>query len=558
MNALTVVSSSEIDYSQFNDGSTPGAWKVQVEGPDGTLSSAVSFTVTALEPTLSSVSPTSYPASSSGQLMELFGSNFASGDKLLYTFPNGTTGFNLNALTVVSSSEIDYSQFNDGSTPGTWKVQVESPDGTLSSAVSFTVAVAAPSLSSVSPTSYASDTNNHTMQLFGSNLVSGDTLTFTDPQGNIIASTAAKLTFVSSSEINYQFNDASDAGSWSVRVNSADGTLHSSSNSFSVAADDTTYSISPNPATVDENAGTLTFTITRSNGSASRTVYISTIQDQGYYNAASGTTSTSYYYTGLVDVACTFAAGQTSIQVPVSINDRGLTSGSEKFSLEVQDASGTNLASTTFAITNNDTPTTTYSISPSPSTVNENTGTLTFTVTRSNTSQAATVDISTVQDQGYYNAASGTTSTNYYYDGLASVSYTFAAGISSIQVPLTIHDRSLTSGSEKFSFDVESTSGNNLASTTFTIENNDQRPSQPPPTDIAPEIIGPSTLDVTVGEPQSFSSSISATDQDGTVDFYQFRLTSGTGFFTRSGGNNGTSVKVPASQLLSVGFTYRR
>ena len=74
------------------------------------------------------------------------------------------------------------------------------------------------------------------MKLVGSNFQSGDTLTFTDPEGVSIASTASKLTFASSTEIDYQFNDGSDAGTWSVQVNSPDGTRHSSVNSFSVAS----------------------------------------------------------------------------------------------------------------------------------------------------------------------------------------------------------------------------------------------------------------------------------------------------------------------------------
>src|SRR5262249_54289909 len=48
-------------------------------------------------------------------------------------------------------------------------------------------------------------------------------------------------------------------------------------------------------------------------------------------------------------------------------------------------------------------PTDTYSNSPSPATINENSGTFTFTVTRSDASQAATVFVSTVQDQGFTN-----------------------------------------------------------------------------------------------------------------------------------------------------------
>jgi len=95
--------------------------------------------VQAPEPSLSSISPNPVSASDSAQTIELFGSNFASGDTLLFTFPNQTTGPNLNPLTIVSSGEIEYTQFNDQSDAGNWKVQVKSPDGTLSNAVSFAV-----------------------------------------------------------------------------------------------------------------------------------------------------------------------------------------------------------------------------------------------------------------------------------------------------------------------------------------------------------------------------------------------------------------------------------
>src|SRR5205085_6178142 len=141
-----------------------------------------------------------------------------------------------------------------------------------------------------------------------------------------------------------------------------------------------------------------------------------------------GTTSTNYYYGGLANVPYTFSVGESSIQVPITIYDRGLTSGSERFGFEVQNASGIDLASTTFTIVNNDTATATYSVSPSPAAINENAGILIFTIARSDSSQQQTIKVSTVQDQGSYNAATGTTSTNYYYDGLDQVSYAFAAG----------------------------------------------------------------------------------------------------------------------------------
>src|SRR5262249_7355216 len=46
-----------------------------------------------------------------------------------------------------------------------------------------------------------------------------------------------------------------------------------------------------------------------------------------------------------------------------------------------------------------------------------------------------------------------------------------------------------------------------------------------------------------------------ATDQNGSVDFYKFALTSGSGNFTIDGGALGPSIKVPASQLANIGFS---
>ena len=144
--------------------------------------------------------------------MELFGSDFGSGDTLTFFDPQGTSHASGAAkLTVVSSTEMEY-QFNDGGDPGTWTVEVNSPDGTLHWFYSF--AVAAPSLSSVSPTSYPASTSSQMMVLLGCDFASGDTLTFFDPQGTSHASGAAKLTVVSSTEIKYQFNDGSDPGTW--------------------------------------------------------------------------------------------------------------------------------------------------------------------------------------------------------------------------------------------------------------------------------------------------------------------------------------------------------
>uniref|UniRef100_UPI003FD8B138 Hint domain-containing protein n=4 Tax=Rhodoblastus sp. TaxID=1962975 RepID=UPI003FD8B138 len=99
----------------------------------------VSATAQIAEPTLSKVFPEPVPAIDAEQIIKLYGSNFTSGDKLLFTYSNNVTTPNLNPITVVANTEIDYTYFNNGNDAGTWNVQVESPDGTLSNAVQFLV-----------------------------------------------------------------------------------------------------------------------------------------------------------------------------------------------------------------------------------------------------------------------------------------------------------------------------------------------------------------------------------------------------------------------------------
>jgi hypothetical protein len=91
-----------------------------------------------LAPILNSVSPNSYSADNLTYTMQLFGSNFQAGDTLTFTFPDATTHPNARSINFISANEIDY-QFNDGSEVGPWRVQVNAPDGTHSSAVSFSV-----------------------------------------------------------------------------------------------------------------------------------------------------------------------------------------------------------------------------------------------------------------------------------------------------------------------------------------------------------------------------------------------------------------------------------
>ena len=96
-------------------------------------------------------------------------------------------------------------------------------------------AAPAPSITSVSPTSMPPLNGNQAFTIYGNNFQNGATLIFVPPEGGTIPSTASKLTFVSSSQINYQFNNANDSGNWSVKVINPDG-QSSNTVSFTVVA----------------------------------------------------------------------------------------------------------------------------------------------------------------------------------------------------------------------------------------------------------------------------------------------------------------------------------
>src|SRR5215210_5840598 len=235
---LTFMSSSQLVY-QFNNGNDAGTWTVRVNNPDGQSSGTYGFTVTSVTtpaPSISSVSPSSYPASSSNQTMTIYGSNFQNGASLTFDPPTGSNiGSTASKLTFVSSSQLVY-QFNNGNDAGTWTVRVNNPDGQSSGTYGFTVTgviTPAPSISSVSPSSYPASSSNQTMTIYGSNFQSGASLTFDPPTGSNIGSTASKLTFVSSSQLTYLFNNGNDVGVWTVKVNNPDG-QSSSTFSFTV------------------------------------------------------------------------------------------------------------------------------------------------------------------------------------------------------------------------------------------------------------------------------------------------------------------------------------
>ena len=115
----------------------------------------------------------------------------------------------------------------------------------------------------------------------------------------------------------------------------------------------TTYSISPSPATVDEGAGSITFTVTRSSGLPAETIYASTL-----HGSTNGYSTNSSDYTGLLNQAVAFSLNQAQKTVSVAITNDSVPEGNETFGFIVQrssaDAVTTYLAKANFTIVDND------------------------------------------------------------------------------------------------------------------------------------------------------------------------------------------------------------
>ena len=261
-----------------------------------------------------------------------------------------------------------------------------------------------------------------------------------------------------------------------VQRNSTDlvGTFLAQSSSITIndSGQNTTYSLTPGTVTVNENVGTVTFTVTRSGGTPAETVFVSTVE-----GASAGFATNSGDYTGKLNQQLTFAAGEVSKTVTISITNDSTAEPDETFGLIVQrnstDLASTYLAKSTFSIHDDDGVATTYSLTPGTVTVNENVGTVTFTITRSGGTPAETVFVSTVEG-----ASAGFATNSGDYTGKLNQQLTFAAGEVSKTVTISITNDSTAEPDETFGLIVQQNStdlaNTYLAKSTFTIHDDDQ------------------------------------------------------------------------------------
>jgi hypothetical protein len=254
----------------------------------------------------------------------------------------------------------------------------------------------------------------------------------------------------------------------------------------------TTYAIYPDPATINESAGILLFTIVRSGRLAGETLRVSTTTSEGYLNNGD--------YTNIFQKPVSFLPGQQSQTISVEIIDDPTTvETNETFGFIVQQTTGepntTYLAKSTFTITDDGTNQPTYFISPNPNYVNEQDGNVTFSIGRSGPTPAAVLEARTMESEGYVNNLD-------YVERDQTVP--FATGQTAASFSVNLYNDTIPEYDETFGVIVQRNDGNPgtnyLAKGTFTILDDDRPPT---PLITNPRLNG-TTFSLSVGSQAGF------------------------------------------------------
>jgi hypothetical protein len=262
-----------------------------------------------------------------------------------------------------------------------------------------------------------------------------------------------------------------------VQRNAADSTsTYLAKSTFSIEDNDSSqqplYSVTAAPSVVSENAGSITFTITRTGSLVAETLYASTINGStnGY------ATNNGDYATNVKNLAVSFSTGEASKTVTLHLTDDSIAEADETFGFIVQrnstDAIATYLAKTNWTIRDDDggSSQSGYTVSPAASHISESAGTLTFTVTRTGSLTAETLYASTVQDAGSRNEGDYATNVN-------NLILSFGTGEASKTVTVGITNDTSPEQDETFALIVQRNAADPistyLARTLWTIEDDD-------------------------------------------------------------------------------------
>ncbi len=228
------------------------------------------YTVAAPQPAITSLSENTvtYGVTASKSIT-IYGTNFVSGGTITVGSLSGTTVSGLTLATAadpfvfVSSTQLKFYWPNTDLSPGAYAVQVTNPSiaGGLSAtlASAFTVIAPQPSVTSLSVSSVTYGVSNPlSVTIYGTNFVSGATITVGDLTGATVPGTTASagtpFVYVSSSQLKFYWSQTSlPPGAYDVQVTNpaaAGGLSGTLAAAFTVAgAQPVVTSVSPTPET---------------------------------------------------------------------------------------------------------------------------------------------------------------------------------------------------------------------------------------------------------------------------------------------------------------------
>jgi YVTN family beta-propeller protein len=207
----TFVSSTQLTaVIPASDIANPGTVQITVFNPTGSgigVGLPASFSVMAaanLVPAITSLSPSSATAGTSGFILTVNGSNFVSGSIVQVNGANRTTTF-------VSSTQLTVSILTaDVAAAGTILITVSNPVGTISSVASYRILNPSPRISWISPGAVTTGGTDFSLTIYGANFTSGSVVqwNFSD----------LPTTFVSTNQVSVAVPAANIAGAGIVPI----------------------------------------------------------------------------------------------------------------------------------------------------------------------------------------------------------------------------------------------------------------------------------------------------------------------------------------------------
>jgi hypothetical protein len=235
-----------------NLGSTASTFGIEVVNPDGGRSTRFTFSTTAPNPVVNSISPNPVPVFNGNQNVQVFGSSFQFNLTVDVFNSSGTKISTLSGSQILNVTPTSFTMVvNLGSTASSFGIEVVNPNGGRSSRFTFSTVSPNPSVSSISPNPVPTFNANQNVQVFGSNFQTNLTVDVFNSGGTKIATlSGSQILNVTATSFTMVANFGSTASTFGIEVVNPDGGRSTRFTFSTTALNPVVSSISPNPVPV--------------------------------------------------------------------------------------------------------------------------------------------------------------------------------------------------------------------------------------------------------------------------------------------------------------------